>query len=32
MFTEHLGRKPDGKRSLGKPKHKWDDNITMDLQ
>jgi hypothetical protein len=24
--------KPDGKRSLGRPKHRWVDNIKMDLR
>ena len=24
--------KPQGKRSLGRPRHKWEDNIKMDLQ
>jgi hypothetical protein len=24
--------KPEGKRSLGRPKHRWEDNIKMDLQ
>ena len=24
--------KPDGKRPLGRPKHRWEDNIKMDLQ
>jgi hypothetical protein len=24
--------KPDGKRSLGRPSRKWEDNIKMDLQ
>jgi hypothetical protein len=24
--------KPEGKRPLGRPKPKWDDNIKMDLQ
>jgi hypothetical protein len=24
--------KPEGKRPLGRPKHRWDDNIKMDLQ
>jgi len=24
--------KPDGKRSLGKPKRRWKDNIKMELQ
>ena len=24
--------KPDGKRPLGRPRHRWGDNIKMDLQ
>ena len=24
--------KPDGKRSLGRPRHRWEDNIKMNLQ
>jgi hypothetical protein len=24
--------KPDGKRSLGRPKRRWEDNIKMGLQ
>jgi hypothetical protein len=24
--------KPEGKRPLGRPKLRWDDNIRMDLQ
>jgi len=24
--------KSEGKRPLGKPKHRWDDNIKMDFQ
>jgi hypothetical protein len=24
--------KPEGKRSLGRPRHRWEDNIRMDLQ
>jgi len=24
--------KPEGKRSLGRPMHRWEDNIMMDLQ
>jgi hypothetical protein len=24
--------KSEGKRPLGRPRHKWEDNITMDLQ
>ena len=26
-----LGR-PEGKRPLGRSRHRWEDNITMDLQ
>jgi hypothetical protein len=26
-----LVRKPEGKRPLGKPRHRWVDNIKMDL-
>jgi len=24
--------KPEGKRSLGRPRHRWEDNIKMDLK
>jgi hypothetical protein len=24
--------KPKGKRSLGRPRHTWEDNIKMDFQ
>jgi hypothetical protein len=27
-----LVRKPEGKRSLGKPRCRWEDNIRMDLR
>ena len=27
-----LVRKPEGKRPFGKPRHRWEDNIKMDLQ
>ena len=27
-----LVRKPEGKRPLGRHKHRWEDNIKMDLQ
>ena len=27
-----LVRKPEGKRPLGRPRLKWEDNIKMDLQ
>jgi hypothetical protein len=26
------GRKPRGKRPLGRPRHRWEDNIKIDLQ
>jgi hypothetical protein len=26
-----LVRKPEGKRLLGGPRHRWEDNIRMDL-
>ena len=25
-----LVRRPEGKRPLGRPKHRWDNNIEMD--
>jgi hypothetical protein len=27
-----LVRKPEGKRPLGKPRHRWEDGIRMDLR
>jgi len=27
-----LVAKPEGKRPLGRPRHKWEDNIKVDLQ
>jgi hypothetical protein len=27
-----LEGRPEGKRPLGRPRHKWEDNIKMDLQ
>ena len=27
-----LAGKPKGKRPLGRPRRRWEDNITMDLQ
>jgi hypothetical protein len=23
--------KPEGKRSLGRPRHRWEDNVKMDI-
>ena len=25
-------RKPTGKRPLGRPRHRWEDNIRMDIK
>jgi hypothetical protein len=25
-------RKPEGKKTLGRPRHRWEDNIEMDLE
>jgi hypothetical protein len=27
-----LVRKPEGKRTLGRPRRRWEDNIKIDLQ
>jgi hypothetical protein len=27
-----LVRKPEGKRPVGRPRRRWEDNIKMDLQ
>jgi hypothetical protein len=27
-----LVRKPEGKRPMGRPRRRWEDNIRMDLQ
>jgi hypothetical protein len=26
------GKKPEGKRPLGRPRRRWEDNIKIDLQ
>ena len=31
VHTVLLG-KPEGKRPLGRPRHRWEDNIKIDLQ
>jgi len=31
MYRVLVG-KPEGKRPLGRPRHRWVDNIKMDLQ
>jgi hypothetical protein len=27
-----MAEKPEGKRPLGRPRHRWEDNIKIDLQ
>jgi hypothetical protein len=27
-----LVRRPEGMRTLGRPRHRWEDNIKMELQ
>ena len=31
-YGEEERRKPEGKRSLWRPRHRWEDNIKIDLQ
>jgi len=31
VYTVLVG-KPEGKKPLGRPRHRWEDNIKMDLQ
>ena len=31
-YTGFLVGKPEGKRALGRPKRRWENNIKMDLQ
>jgi hypothetical protein len=28
----NLVRKPEGERPLGRPRHRWEDNLRMDLR
>jgi hypothetical protein len=32
VFTGVLIERPEGKRPLGRPRRKWEDNIKMDLR
>ena len=32
MLSKFLTGKPTGKRSLGRPRRRWDDNIRMYLE
>jgi hypothetical protein len=29
---QHFDWEPEGRRPLGRPRHRWEDNIKMDLQ
>jgi len=31
IYRDLVG-KPEGKRPLGRPRHRWDDNIKLDIQ
>ena len=31
MYTVLMG-KPEGKRPPGRPRHRWEDNVKMDLE
>ena len=32
MCIQSFSGKPEGKRPLGRPRHRWEDNIRMDLR
>ena len=32
VVHRYLVGKPEGKRALGRPRRRWEDNIKMDLQ
>jgi hypothetical protein len=32
IVCRSLVEKPEGKKALGKPKYRWEDNIKIDLQ
>ena len=32
VYTEFLVWKPEGKRPVGRPRRRWEDNIKMDFQ
>jgi hypothetical protein len=32
MHIQVLVGKPEGKRPLGRPRHRWEDNVKMGLQ
>jgi hypothetical protein len=32
MCTQGFGREPEEKRPLGRARHRWEENIKLDLQ
>ena len=32
MYTGFLEGNPEGKRPVARPRHRWEDNIKIDLQ
>jgi hypothetical protein len=32
VYRVLVGRKPEGKTPLGRPRRRWEDNVRMDLQ
>jgi hypothetical protein len=32
MCTRFLVRKPEGKRPIGRPRYRWEDNIKVNLE
>jgi len=32
MCIQGFGWKPEGKRPLGRPRRRWEDNVKMELQ
>ena len=32
LYKRGLEGKPEGKRPMGKPRRRWEDNIKMDVQ
>jgi hypothetical protein len=31
-YIQNVGQKPEGKRSIGRHRHIWEDNIKMDFR
>ena len=32
MYIQNFNRKPTGRRRLGRPRRRWEDNIRIDLK